>query len=350
MELHPTPLYTSSGYGNSFAREVIMGRIAPRKNTSPGFSLPGLDGLREKWRRRFGPDDNVSRPAVESEERAPTGESVKRTPGQNTGAQDSLPAASTEDATYALAIGSAAEADEPYPSPIGSADIVRASRRDVGTTSGRYGTAADDAPEATPIGSAGHRPDYLTDVPPRTSAAPTSPSAGAALRGQALLATLWHLPDGFNWMRPLPLMHRRWLLIIALLVAIALLWPYSPTTPPAPVARNDAASSAVPSMQAELVDNSAGGGNTDERHVQTYRIVDGQTLAQLFRAHNLPVADVFAMAQVEGNDKPLSSLQAGQEVRIVQNAQGVVTLLEIETGAAGPVRFALQPDGSYQRR
>ncbi|MEN3261483.1 LysM-like peptidoglycan-binding domain-containing protein [Sodalis endosymbiont of Spalangia cameroni] len=303
MELHPTPLYTSSGYGNSFAREVIMGRIAPRKNTSPGFSLPGLDGLREKWRRRFGPDDDVSRPAVESEERAPTGESVKRTPGQNTGAQDSLPAASTEDATYALAIG-----------------------------------------------SAGHRPDYLTDVPPRTSAAPAPPSAGASLRGQALLTTLWHLPDGFNWMGPLPLMHRRWLLIIALLVAIALLWPYSPTTPPAPVARNDAASSAVPSMQAELVDNSAGGGNKDERHVQTYRIVDGQTLAQLFRAHNLPVADVFAMAQVEGNDKPLSSLQAGQEVRIVQNAQGVVTLLEIETGAAGPVRFALQPDGSYQRR
>lgn len=280
-----------------------MGRIAPRKNTSPGFSLPGLDGLREKWRRRFGPDDDVSRPAVESEERAPTGESVKRTPGQNTGAQDSLPAASTEDATYALAIG-----------------------------------------------SAGHRPDYLTDVPPRTSAAPAPPSAGASLRGQALLTTLWHLPDGFNWMGPLPLMHRRWLLIIALLVAIALLWPYSPTTPPAPVARNDAASSAVPSMQAELVDNSAGGGNKDERHVQTYRIVDGQTLAQLFRAHNLPVADVFAMAQVEGNDKPLSSLQAGQEVRIVQNAQGVVTLLEIETGAAGPVRFALQPDGSYQRR
>lgn len=116
-----------------------MGRIAPRKNTSPGFSLPGLDGLREKWRRRFGPDDDVSRPAVESKARAPTGESVKRTPGQNTGAQDSLPAASTEDAPYALAIGSAAEANEPYPSP---------------------------------IGSAGHRPDYLTDVPPRTSAAP----------------------------------------------------------------------------------------------------------------------------------------------------------------------------------
>lgn len=124
-----------------------MGRIAPRKNTSPGFSLPGLDGLREKWRRRFSPDDDVSRPALESDKRAPR---------QNTGAQDSLPAASTEDA--------------PYTQAIGSADVGRDSRRDAGATSGRYG-AADDEPDATPLGSAGHRPDYLTDVPPRTSAA-----------------------------------------------------------------------------------------------------------------------------------------------------------------------------------
>lgn len=73
-------------------------------------------------------------------------------------------------------------------------------------------------------------------------------------------------------------------------------------------------------------------------------------MAQMFRAHNLPVADVFGMPKVEGGDKPLSSLQAGQEVRILQNAQDVVTLLEIETGAAGPVRFSLQPDATYQRR
>lgn len=283
-----------------------MGKIAPRKNTSPGFSLPGLDGLREKWRRRFGPDDDVSRPAAKDD---------KRAPGQLPDKQDSLATASPLDASYALAIGSAADEDEPLPAP---------------------------------IGSAGHRPDYLAEEAPRMISSPAPPHSGMAQRGKTWLATLWHLPDGFKWMGPLPPLHRRWLLIVALMVAIVLLWPYSPQTPPASTVRNDAPP--APTMQAELVDNSAVAGSTDNRQVQTYRIADGQTLAQLFRAHNLPVADVFAMAQVEGNDKPLSSLQAGQEVRIVQNAQGVVTLLEIETGAAGPVRFLLPPDGSYQRR
>jgi hypothetical protein len=80
-----------------------------------------------------------------------------------------------------------------------------------------------------------------------------------------------------------------------------------------------------------------------------YRIVEGQTLAQLFRQHNLPVGDVFAMAQSEGEDKPLSNLQAGQQVDIQQNAQGMVTSLDIETGTNSRVRFVRQADGSYLR-
>lgn len=137
-----------------------MGRIASRKNTSPGFSLPGLDGLREKWRRRFGPDDDVSRPAAEDD---------KRAPGQIHDEQDRLATASPRDASYALAIGSAADEDEPLPAP---------------------------------IGSAGHHPDYLAEVTPRTVSPPAPPHSGVAQRGKTLLATLWHLPDGFKWMGP----------------------------------------------------------------------------------------------------------------------------------------------------
>lgn len=316
-----------------------MGKIAPRKNTSPGFSLPGLDGLWEKWRRRFGPDDDVSRPAAKDH---------KRAPGQLPDTQDSLATASPLDASYALAIGSAADEDEPLPAPIGSAGAGGPSHRDAGAAADRHGAETGEEPFTTPLGSAGQRPDYLAEEAPRRVSSPAPPRSGMAQRGKTGLATLWHLPDGFKWMGPLPPLHRRWLLIVALMVAIVLLWPYSPQTPPASTVPNDAPP--APTMQAELVDNSAVAGSTDNRQVQTYRIADGQTLAQLFRAHNLPVADAFAMAQVEGSDKPLSSLQAGQEVRIVQNAQGVVTLLEIETGAAGPVRFSLQPYGSYQRR
>ncbi len=69
-----------------------------------------------------------------------------------------------------------------------------------------------------------------------------------------------------------------------------------------------------------------------EQQWRTYRIESGKTLAQLFRDHGLPATDVYAMAQVEGAGKPLSTLQSGQTVQIRQNANGVVTGLTIDTG------------------
>ncbi|WP_312667049.1 LysM-like peptidoglycan-binding domain-containing protein, partial [Escherichia coli] len=75
----------------------------------------------------------------------------------------------------------------------------------------------------------------------------------------------------------------------------------------------------------------------------------GKTLAQLFRDHNLPPTDVYAMAQVEGADKPLSNLQNGQIVKIRQNANGVVTGLTIDTGNNQQVLFTRQPDGNFIR-
>lgn len=167
----------------------------------------------------------------------------------------------------------------------------------------------------------------------------------------ALLKKLWHLPDQFHWMGALPLTHRRWVLIAALVVLAAILWPYSPSDNPSRPVATPATTAQRQVMQAELVDNSANvpPPPVDNGQVHHYRIAEGQTLAQLFRQHNLPVGDVFAMAQTEGEDKPLSSLQAGQQVDIQQNTQGVVTALEIETGANGRVRFVRQADGSYQR-
>ena len=49
--------------------------------------------------------------------------------------------------------------------------------------------------------------------------------------------------------------------------------------------------------------------------------------------------DVYAMAQVEGAGKPLSTLQSGQTVQIRQNANGVVTGLTIDTGNGQQVLF-----------
>ncbi|PHZ29503.1 OapA family protein [Yersinia bercovieri] len=174
---------------------------------------------------------------------------------------------------------------------------------------------------------------------------------------KGLLLKIWHLPDSFRWMEPLPLFHRRWIIIVTAVLLLALLWPVSRdnTDRSFPIS---APSTDVP-LQAQLQDNLDAPPpptvappvtpNTLQGEWQSYQIQSGKTLAQLFRDNNLPVNEVFAMAQVEGSDKPLSNLKAGQEVKIMLDAQGVVAALAIETTANTEVLFTRQSDGSYRR-
>ncbi|MCP1106884.1 Opacity-associated protein A domain protein [Serratia nevei] len=188
----------------------------------------------------------------------------------------------------------------------------------------------------------------------KPGAAPTSegaeppaepPSANDKMQQvKALLAKVWHLPDGFHWMEPLPYFHRRWVLIFGIILLLALLWPYSPERQPFPVSQQE---TNVP-LQAER-QNSATNEPTPAGNWQRYQIQPGQTLAQLFRDNNLPVNEVFAMAQVEGGDKPLSNMKAGQEVRIERDANGVINALSVTTVDNSQVLFRRQADGSYRR-
>lgn len=200
------------------------------------------------------------------------------------------------------------------------------------------------------------------------------------------LAKIWYAPDNFRIMDPLPPAHRRGIIIAALLVVIGLLLPSGDSGDDAPV-RRDAQLDIAPSQptaqpvaptvsdpqlvapvapepiqeqeqeqpegtqangaQNNVVQPFQESGGIDQQW-RTYRIASGQTLAQLFRDHNLPATDVYAMAQVEGSGKPLSTLQTGQVVKIRQNASGVVTGLTIETGD-GEVLFTRQSNGSFIR-
>ncbi len=175
-------------------------------------------------------------------------------------------------------------------------------------------------------------------------------------RAPSLPHKIWHLSDDFHWMEPLPLLHRRWIIVSIIVVLVTLLWPYSPDNTYAP---SDQPTS-IP-MQADLRNEQ---GRTTQRQQddntqpltqqqgnwRNYQIQAGQTLAQLFRDNNLMVNDVFAMAQVEGNDKPLSNLHAGQQVRIQVNSQGIVTALQVTNDQNNTVTFTRQSDGSYQRQ
>ncbi|MBJ9241215.1 OapA family protein [Citrobacter braakii] len=197
------------------------------------------------------------------------------------------------------------------------------------------------------------------------------------------LAKIWHAPDNFRIMDPLPPMHRRGIIIAAIVLVIGFLLPSSDTSDAPVVTRTaqlDLQSQSQPpteaQLQAQLVapQNDPGQvapvapepiqeGEPDaqpqtqpfqqdsgiEQQWRSYRVGSGKTLAQVFRDHNLPPTDVYAMAQVEGAGKPLSNLKDGQMVQIRQNANGVVTGLTIDTGNGQQVLFTRQPNGSFIR-
>ena len=198
------------------------------------------------------------------------------------------------------------------------------------------------------------------------------------------LAKIWHAPDHIRIMDPLPPMHRRGIIAGALLVIIGILLPSEESSSPVQSGREaniDLQSQSQPQssqqamplppitttpgapepVQDEPVDQGQSQAYSQpqqqqpqsapgiEQQWRTYRIEAGKTLAQLFRDHNLPPTDVYAMAQVEGPGKPLSSLQTGQTVQIRQNANGVVTGLTIDTGGGQQVLFTRQANGSFIR-
>lgn len=183
---------------------------------------------------------------------------------------------------------------------------------------------------------------------PAASDEPDSPApqqSGQGHRLKALLLKIWHLPDSLHWMEPLPYFHRRWVIIFGAILLLSLLWPYSDDNArPFPVTSQE---NQIP-LQAQLQN---GGLQTADESAnwQRYQIQAGQTLAQLFRDNNLPVNEVFAMARVEGNDKPLSNLKAGQEVRVERNANGVITALSVTSADNSEALFHRQSDGSYLR-
>lgn len=174
------------------------------------------------------------------------------------------------------------------------------------------------------------------------------PNASLTSRIPLWFNHLWHLPDQLRWMDPLPPQHRRGIIAAVVVILLALLWPASaPQYAVTPIESGSSATE-VP-LQAEITDTSPSASSVQgdaQGAWRDYTIASGQTLAQLFRDNNLPVNDVFAMAQVEGDDKPLSTLHAGQAVKIRLNAQGVVTGLTLE-GAEGEILFTRQPDGTF---
>ncbi|EGZ9731303.1 hypothetical protein JJP06_001710 [Salmonella enterica] len=166
------------------------------------------------------------------------------------------------------------------------------------------------------------------------------------------LAKIWHAPDNFRIMEPLPPMHRRGIIIAAIVLVIGFLLPASETSDSPVVTREaqlDLQSQSQPPTEAQLQAQPFQQDSGIGQQWRSYRVESGKTLAQLFRDHGLPPTDVYAMAQVEGAGKPLSNLKNGQMIKIRQNASGVVTGLTIDGDNGQQVLFTRQPDGSFIR-
>ena len=162
---------------------------------------------------------------------------------------------------------------------------------------------------------------------------------------KSTLEKIWHAPDHFRLMDPLPPMHRRGIIAGALLVVIGVLLPSEDNGSSVQASRE-----ANLDLQSQSQPQSSGNQAVPLPPItNTPPVNDADQVAPLFRDHNLPPTDVYAMAQVEGAGKPLSSLQTGQTVQIRQNASGVVTGLTIDTGGGQQVLFTRQSNGSFIR-
>ncbi|WP_276516136.1 LysM-like peptidoglycan-binding domain-containing protein [Rosenbergiella australiborealis] len=129
--------------------------------------------------------------------------------------------------------------------------------------------------------------------------------------------------------------HRRALAIALLIIIIGLLLPGPTPKPDVTLHHID-----PPAMLTE---------ESDSQGVwHRYSVAEGETLAQLFRDHGLPTESLYAMVSVQGNDKPLSTLSAGQQVKIRMTLQGDVTGLTLEN-TQGQVLFVRQKDGRFLR-
>ncbi|WP_333004904.1 LysM-like peptidoglycan-binding domain-containing protein [Vibrio coralliilyticus] len=81
---------------------------------------------------------------------------------------------------------------------------------------------------------------------------------------------------------------------------------------------------------------------------QEYTVKRGDTLAQVFRNNNLAMADLNALVRVEGSDKPLSYIKAGQLVRFKLADDGSLDILQLEKSAKSVMFFRLS-DGGFGR-
>ncbi len=168
--------------------------------------------------------------------------------------------------------------------------------------------------------------------------------------------------SGVDWRAPLaqakiqldrlPKLHQRVIGALSIMIVVLLVWP----APTATTEKIDIQSTSSSDERKAVTLNTKG---LSEQHSSTasapksdtwqeYTVKAGDTLAQVFRANDLPMADLNALAKIEGSDKPLSRIKQGQLVRFKRDEQGQLDILQLEK-KQGAVMFFRLSDGGFGR-
>lgn len=154
----------------------------------------------------------------------------------------------------------------------------------------------------------------------------------------------------------LPVYHQRALMVLIPLFVLLLIYPFS-SKEDAPTRVSTPASTrvSIPVNTQGLSEQRVEQATTvttlaapQEKIWQEYIVKQGDTLSQVFRSNQLPLADLNALVRIEGSDKPLSQIQQGQRIRFKLAADGQLDILQLERNNQSVMFFRLS-DGGFGR-
>ncbi|MCZ4372243.1 lysine transporter LysM [Vibrio diazotrophicus] len=168
----------------------------------------------------------------------------------------------------------------------------------------------------------------------------------------ALIQTKWSAIDWQDYLNKaksswghLPRFHQRALMVLVPIVFIITVIPFpnmaeSGSSEPANKRVELDINTRGLSEQRETTDSS-----TNLNAWREYTVQKGDTLSQVFRVNNLPMADLNALVKIEGSDKPLSHIQQGQLIRFKMAEQGRLDILQLEKNGQSVMFFRLSEGG-----
>lgn len=157
----------------------------------------------------------------------------------------------------------------------------------------------------------------------------------------------------------LPKLHQRGLIVLVPVVLILMVVPLpdgaeQQAAPESAEAQRVTVNINTRGLSEEQQQNrSVGQESQPQRQVHTtawreYVVQSGDTLSQVFRNNDLSMGDLNDLVKIEGSDKPLSQIRAGQLIRFKLSKDGKLDILQLEKNNQSVMFFRLS-DGGFGR-